>query len=211
LPAKAPSKLVDFLSAKEADAALKKKAPIDPLHGVPVTTKLNVDVKGEATTNGVAANRNLIAPEDSAEAFPWDEAPHYLIRDRDRIYGSVVTRRLRTTGIRDKPTAPGSPWQNGFAERLIGSIRRECVDHILGEMHLRRVLKSYDDYYNSVRTHRSLNKGCAGHSPNSANRKHQITRHPWRTSPPLRPSLSFRYTRGEPLSKGTARFPSSSN
>src|SRR5476651_520480 len=94
------------------------------------------------------------------EAFPWDEAPHYLIRDRDRIYGSVVTRRLRAMGIRDKPIAPASPWQNGFAERLIGSIWRECVDHmiVLGEMHLRRVLKSYADYYNSVRTHRSLNK-----------------------------------------------------
>src|SRR5258705_388791 len=94
------------------------------------------------------------------EAFPWDEAPHYLIRDRDRIYGSVVTRRLRAMGIRDKPTAPASPWHNGFAERLIGSIRRECVDHIivLDEMHLRRVLKSYADYYNSLRTHRSLNK-----------------------------------------------------
>jgi transposase InsO family protein len=94
------------------------------------------------------------------EAFPWDEAPRYLIRDRDRIYGTVVTRRLRAMGIRDKPTAPASPWKNGFAERLIGSIRRECVDHIivLGEMHLRRVLKSYADYYNCVRTHRSLNK-----------------------------------------------------
>jgi transposase InsO family protein len=94
------------------------------------------------------------------EAFPWDEASRYLIRDRDRIYGSVVTRRLRSIGIRDRPTAPASPWQNGFAERLIGSIRRECVDHIivLGEMHLRRVLKSYADYYNCVRTHRSLGK-----------------------------------------------------
>src|SRR5476649_2122097 len=94
------------------------------------------------------------------EAFPWDEAPHYLIHDRDRIYGSAVSRRLRAMGIRDKPTAPASPWQNGFAERLIGSIRRECVDHIivLGEMHLRRVLKSYADYYNGVRTHRSLDK-----------------------------------------------------
>ena len=63
-------------------------------------------------------------------------------------------------GIRDKPIAPGSPWQNGFAERLIGSIRRECVDHIvvLGEMHLCRVLKSYARYYNKVRTHRSLDK-----------------------------------------------------
>jgi transposase InsO family protein len=94
------------------------------------------------------------------EAFSWKEAPRYMIRDRDRIYGSVVTRRLHAMGIRDKPIAPASPWQNAFAERLIGSIRRECVDHIivLGEMHLRRVLKSYADYYNFVRTHRSLNK-----------------------------------------------------
>jgi transposase InsO family protein len=94
------------------------------------------------------------------EAFPWDEAPRHLIRDRDRIYGSVVTRRLRAMGIRDKPTAPASPWQNAFAERLIGSIRRECLDHIVvfGEAHLRRILRSYAHYYNSIRTHRSLNK-----------------------------------------------------
>jgi transposase InsO family protein len=94
------------------------------------------------------------------EAFPWDEPPDYLIRDRDRIYGSVVTRRLRAMGIRDKPTAPASPWQNGFAERLIGSIRRECLDHIifLGEAHLRRILKSYARYYNETRTHLALDK-----------------------------------------------------
>src|SRR5580692_10782334 len=94
------------------------------------------------------------------EAFPWDKAPHHLIRDRDRIYGSVVTRRLRAMGIRDKPTAPASPWQNGFAERLIGSIRRECLDHVIvwGEPHLRRILRSYANYYNNMRTHRSLNK-----------------------------------------------------
>ena len=94
------------------------------------------------------------------EAFPWDGAARYMIRDRDRIYGTVVTRRLRAMGIRDKPIAPASPWQNGFAERLIGSIRRECLDHIivLGEAHLRRILKSYADCYNSVRTHRSLHK-----------------------------------------------------
>src|SRR5260221_171444 len=94
------------------------------------------------------------------EAFPWDEAPRSLIRDRDRIYGSVVMRRLRAMGIRDKPTAPASPWQNGFAERLIGSIRRECVDHIivLGEIHLRQILQSYARYYNDIRTHRSLDK-----------------------------------------------------
>ena len=79
------------------------------------------------------------------EAFPWNEAPRYIIRDRDRIYGAVVTLRLRAMGIRDKPTAPASPWQNGFAERLIGSIRRECLDHIVvfGEAHLRRILRSY--------------------------------------------------------------------
>jgi transposase InsO family protein len=94
------------------------------------------------------------------EAFPWDGAPGYMIRDRDRIYGTIVARRLRAMGIRDKPTAPASPWQNGFAERLIGSIRRECLDHIivLGEAHLRRILKSYADYYNGVRTRRLLNK-----------------------------------------------------
>ena len=83
-----------------------------------------------------------------------------MIRDRDRIYGTVVTRRLRAMGIRDKPIAPASPWQNGFVERRIGSIRRECVDHIivLGEAHLRRILKSYARYCNATRTHLSLDK-----------------------------------------------------
>jgi transposase InsO family protein len=94
------------------------------------------------------------------EAFPWDDAPKYLISDRDRIFGAVVTRRLRAMGIRDKPTAPASPWQNGFAERLVGSIRRECLDHIIvfGEAHLCRILRSYACYYNDIRTHRSLDK-----------------------------------------------------
>jgi transposase InsO family protein len=94
------------------------------------------------------------------EAFPWNEAPCYLIRDRDRVYGAAVMRRLRAMGIRDKPIAPRSPWQNGFAERLIGSIRRECVDHVvaLGEAHLRRILQAHAGYYNDVRTHRSLDK-----------------------------------------------------
>src|SRR5512139_4231935 len=111
------------------------------------------------------------------EAFPWNDAPRYLIRDRDRIYGGIVTRRLRAMGIRDKPIAAGAPWQNGFAERLIGSIRRECVDHIvvLSEAQLRRILQAYARYYNEIRTHRSLNKDapeqliiyllvCGGHS-----------------------------------------------
>jgi transposase InsO family protein len=101
------------------------------------------------------------------EAFPWDGAPRYMIRDRDQIYGAVVTRRLHAMGIRDKPTAPASPWQNGFAERLIGSIRRECLDHIivLGEAHLRRILKSYAAYYNCLRTHRSLRKDAPASRP----------------------------------------------
>src|SRR6202035_4561424 len=75
------------------------------------------------------------------EAFPWNDAPRYMIRDRDRIYGALSPRRLRAMGIRDRPITPASPWQNGFAERLIGSIRRECVDHIivLGEAHPRRI------------------------------------------------------------------------
>jgi transposase InsO family protein len=94
------------------------------------------------------------------EAFPWNEAPRYLIRDRDRVYGVAVRHRLRAMGIRDKPIAPRSPWQNGFAERLIGSIRRECADHVivLGEAHLRRILQAYARYYNDLRTHRSLDK-----------------------------------------------------
>ena len=86
------------------------------------------------------------------EAFPWDEAPDYLIRDRDASYGQAVTKRLAAMGIRDHPTAPRSPWQNGHAERLIGSIRRECLDHIVifGEAHLRRILAAYTGYYRQV-------------------------------------------------------------
>jgi transposase InsO family protein len=101
------------------------------------------------------------------EAFPWREAPRYLIRDRDRIYGEIARQRIRAMGIRDKPIAPASPWQNGFAERLIGSIRRECVDHIvvLGEAHLRRILQTYAGYYNKIRTHRSLDKDAPAFRP----------------------------------------------
>jgi hypothetical protein len=94
------------------------------------------------------------------EAFPWEGTPRHLLRDNDRVYGDVAQRRIRAMGIRDKPFAPRSPWQNCFAERLIGSIRRECLDHlvVLGEAQLRRILRSYADYYNKIRTHRSLGK-----------------------------------------------------
>jgi transposase InsO family protein len=94
------------------------------------------------------------------EACGWGQAPSYIVRDRDSIYGNIFIRRLRAAGIRDRPTAPRSPWQNGHVERLIGSIRRECLDHILvfGEQHLRHILTAYADYYNEVRTHLSLDK-----------------------------------------------------
>ena len=110
--------------------------------------------------------------------LPWNEAPRYLIRDRDRIYGAVVMRRIRAMGIRDKPIAPASPWQNGFAERLIGSIRRECVDHfiVLGEAHLRRILQTYARYYNGIRTHRSLDKDAPVSRP--VQRTGSINSHP---------------------------------
>ena len=101
------------------------------------------------------------------EAFPWTEAPRYLIRDRDAVYGHVVTRRLKNMGIRDRPTAPRSPWQNGYVERLIGSIRRECLDHLVvfGEAHLRRIVTGYVSYYNEARTHLALNKDAPIHRP----------------------------------------------
>jgi transposase InsO family protein len=94
------------------------------------------------------------------EAFPEDTAPRYLIRDRDPIYGECFRHRLSDLGPTEVLTVPQSPWQNPFAERLVGSIRRECVDHVivLGEKHLRRILKSYFDYYLGSRTHLSLAK-----------------------------------------------------
>ena len=94
------------------------------------------------------------------EACGWERSPGYLIRDRDACYGNVFIRRLRSLGIRDHPISPRSPWQNGYAERLIGSIRRECLDHVVvfGERHLRHVLSCYIDYYNVARTHLSLDK-----------------------------------------------------
>jgi len=94
------------------------------------------------------------------EAFPEDTPPRYLIRDRDQIYGECFRNRLRDLGTTEVLTAPQSAWQNPLAERLVGSIRRECLDHmiVLGERHLRRILKSYFDYYLGSRTHLSLAK-----------------------------------------------------
>jgi transposase InsO family protein len=96
------------------------------------------------------------------EAFPWDEAPRYLLRDRDRIYGAPFRQRVQHMGIEEVLIAPRSPWQNPYIERLIGSIRRDCLDHviILHERHLRRLLTDYFHYYHDWRTHRALDMDC---------------------------------------------------
>ena len=97
-----------------------------------------------------------------AEAFPWDEAPRYLLRDRDGVYGSWFRHRVKNMGIEEVVTAARSPWQSPYMERLIGSIRRDCLDHVivLGAGHLRRLLASYFDYYHGSRTHTSLDWDC---------------------------------------------------
>ena len=94
------------------------------------------------------------------EAFPWETAPRYLLRDRDAVYGVVFSSRAQTMGIHEVKTAPRSPWQNPYVERLIGTLRRECLDHVvvLNETHLRRLLSEYLIYYHGARTHLSLEK-----------------------------------------------------
>ena len=123
------------------------------------------------------------------DAFPWEAAPEYMIRDRDGCYGQAVTKRLAAMGIRDHPTARRSPWQNGHAERLIGSIRRECLDHIVvfGEAHLRRILAAYAVYYNELRTHLSLGKD----SP----RRRQVQRLGQLAAQPILGGLHHQYCR----------------
>lgn len=124
------------------------------------------------------------------EAFPWDaRVPRFIVRDNDGAYGRIFRQRLYAMGIRDRPTTPHSPWQNGYAERLIGSIRRECLDHIVigSAAHLRRVLKEYADYYNNDRTHLALNKD----SPNGR----QIEAEGQIVSRPILGGLHHRYER----------------
>ena len=96
------------------------------------------------------------------EAFPWNEAPRYLLRDRDRVYGAEFRRRVHSLAIEEVLTAPRSPWQNPYVERLIGSIRRECLNHVIvyNDCHLKRLLRSYFAYYHTARTHLALDKLC---------------------------------------------------
>jgi putative transposase len=99
------------------------------------------------------------------QAFPYDSAPQFIIRDRDCIYGDAVQRRLKDLGIQQVLTAPRSPWQTPYVERLIGSIRRECLDHIvaINEAFLRATLRSYFSYYHASRCHLALNKDSPEH------------------------------------------------
>ena len=93
-------------------------------------------------------------------AFPYDSAPDYVIRDRDKIYGAEFVRRVRAMGIDQVLTAPQSPWQNPYCERVIGTLRRDCLDHVivLGEQHPQRILRNYLEYYHGSRTHLALYK-----------------------------------------------------
>jgi putative transposase len=115
---------------------------------------VHVNVTGHPTAAWTA--------QQVVDAFPWDEAPPYLLRDRDRIYGGSFRQRIRNMGIDEVIIAPRSPWQNPYVERFIGSIRRECLDHmiVLGERHLQRVLQQYLHYYHGWRTHLSLAMDC---------------------------------------------------
>jgi transposase InsO family protein len=117
------------------------------------------------TTVGASSTSTHRAPhrfdrQQIVDAFPDDSAPAYLLRDRDQVYGQHFRHRLKGMGIDEVLTGPHSPWQNPFAERLIGSIRRECLNHVfvLGERHLRHILTRYFAYYHQARTHLALDK-----------------------------------------------------
>jgi transposase InsO family protein len=133
----------------------------NPLWGAPrihgELLKLGIDVGQTSVAKYMARHRR--PPSQGWKTFLRNHADG-IVRDRDRVYGEIFTRRLRAMGIRDRPTAPRSPWQNGHTERLIGSLRRECLDHVVvfGERHPRHMLLLYMAYYNGARTHLSLNK-----------------------------------------------------
>ncbi len=116
------------------------------------------------------------AAQQVVEAFPWDSAPKYQLRDRDGIYGKWFRERVKNMGIEEVLTAPHSPWQNPYSERLNGSIRRECLDRVLifGEGHLRRVLTEYFAYYNRYRVHQSLEMDAPESRPTQAVREGKV-------------------------------------
>jgi hypothetical protein len=140
----------------EADAGQHHAAS-----GLEFRSATAVVVRGDpASDGGVVGAPNY-------RGIPWDGAPTYIVRDSDRAFGSVFTRRIQAMGIRDRPTSFRSPWQNGHVERLIGSIRREWTDHliVLNEEHLRRILAKFSTYYNGWRPHVSLGKDAPNRRP----------------------------------------------
>ena len=106
------------------------------------------------------SHSSLYSAPASKEAFPWSSSPYFLLRDRDRIYGKTFRQRVAEMGTKEVLIAPRSPWQSPYVERLIGSIRRECLNHfiVFNESGLRRILRSYFDYYQCSRTHLALAK-----------------------------------------------------
>ena len=141
---------------------------------------------------GFAVTRHPTAEwlaQQLVEAFPWGTVPTYLVRDNDRAYGQVFTNRVRAMGIRDRPISPRSPWQNPYAERLIGTFRRDCLDHVLifGERHLQGVLSLYSLYYNETRTHLGLGK--------DAPLRRAVQRHGAIVTKPVLSGLHHRYVR----------------
>jgi Integrase core domain len=140
------------------------------------------------------------------EAFPWDQAPRYVLRDRDAIYGGDFAAMTRDMGMEEVLTAPRSPWQNPFVERLVGSIRRECLDHVIvwNERSLRRTLHTYLAYYQRSRTHLALGKdapepravespeqGCVVAIPQVGDYTTDISEAPLNWSKPIAPMFAF--------------------
>src|SRR6266851_5129295 len=134
------------------------------------------------------------------EAFPWCSTPTYLLRDNDRAYGNVFARRVKSMGIRDRPISPHSPWQNGYVERVIGTLRRECLDKVLifDAPQLRRILAAYAAYYNQVRTHLSLCKDAPVHR--------RIQREGTIVAVPILSALHHRYARLMIIGKDRRHF-----
>ena len=120
------------------------------------------------------------AAQQIIEAFPEDRAPRFMIRDRDGIYGEAFRSRVEGMGIREVRITPRSPWQNGYVERVIGSIRRECLNHVIvfNDNHLRRLLKDYFRYYHESRTHLSLNKDAPECRETQSNKSDRIIQIP---------------------------------
>jgi transposase InsO family protein len=155
-----------FEIAQSTVARYMCRGPWPPSQGWRTFLKNHIDGIAAIMSFGVTANpTGEWIVHQVTEAFPWDSVPRSLIRDRDTSYGPVFVQRLHAMGIRDRPIAPRSPWQNAYVERLIGTIRRECLDHMIvfGEAHLRRILGRYAAYYNESRIHRALNKDAPVH------------------------------------------------